>query len=646
MIGRRRWAGRLPRGPRGDGGRHRGLSRPGPPRSRSLVWGVAAYGRQRMGGGLGGRLRRLKDAPDDRAALRLLARSNARPGATSSAQRIFLKLGPSGWEAEDFYLIADALRRQGRHPLARSSLQRLEADPDHAESLELAARDRPRRGASARGRPAGRAARRPPGMGVARRPAPGTSPRSGRATRSEAADALGAAARSRPGARSGPAPRRPRPGSRWPTDAPPGGPAGGGRSSARGAGRRPGIGLAPSAGAPPARGAFAEAFALAGGFGADDPLRAEPAPFAGAAKCAECHREVHRAQQGSRHARTHRHDIGDRATARPIADPARPAVTHALRRDGDRLGYEVAAEDKLYRAAVEYVARVRRPGADLRRPRRLGACPRVAALPLRVGLGLGPHDGPGPAPRPIGRPPGQAARRRRAAQLPGLPHHPGGPDRGPARAGDGRPGDRLRALPRPRGEPPRRRRRQARRPGHRPAPAGDRRAILGLCGACHGLAAAPASPIGPDLSPVPGHRPDAEPLLHREPGGLSCVTCHDPHRDAVRDARHYEAKCLACHGPGTASSPARSVALPRQPQGQLHRVSHAGLVGSHAPLVVHRPRDPGPTPSLDGALDRSVGGLNSHARMRISPGIVGIRRIDLSYNFQSRHDEFREPSDL
>ena len=30
-------------------------------------------------------------------------------------------------------------------------------------------------------------------------------------------------------------------------------------------------------------------------------------------------------------------------------------------------------------------------------------------------------------------------------------------------------------------------------------------------------------------------------------GNLSCVTCHDPHSDARRDASWYRDRCLACH---------------------------------------------------------------------------------------------------
>jgi hypothetical protein len=30
-------------------------------------------------------------------------------------------------------------------------------------------------------------------------------------------------------------------------------------------------------------------------------------------------------------------------------------------------------------------------------------------------------------------------------------------------------------------------------------------------------------------------------------GGLSCVTCHDPHTNVKTDAAFYRERCLACH---------------------------------------------------------------------------------------------------
>ena len=43
-----------------------------------------------------------------------------------------------------------------------------------------------------------------------------------------------------------------------------------------------------------------------------DPTLPEPSPYAGSAKCAECHPAIYRTEQSSRHARTlyHANDLG------------------------------------------------------------------------------------------------------------------------------------------------------------------------------------------------------------------------------------------------------------------------------------------------------------------------------------------------
>jgi formate-dependent nitrite reductase cytochrome c552 subunit len=45
---------------------------------------------------------------------------------------------------------------------------------------------------------------------------------------------------------------------------------------------------------------------------------------------------------------------------------------------------------------------------------------------------------------------------------------------------------------------------------------------------------------------------------------LSCITCHDPHRDAVTTHAHYEAKCLACHPSGGSGAAPADPAPPRE----------------------------------------------------------------------------------
>jgi hypothetical protein len=87
-----------------------------------------------------------------------------------------------------------------------------------------------------------------------------------------------------------------------------------------------------------------------------------------------------------------------------------------------------------------------------------------------------------------------------------------------------------------------------------PAPA---EAITVQCRTCH---------IVGDASEMQNRR--EEPIWVRSPGAtmtfsrcytesqdsLSCLTCHDPHRDSERSASFYEQKCLSCHsaaGPTT-----------------------------------------------------------------------------------------------
>jgi len=60
---------------------------------------------------------------------------------------------------------------------------------------------------------------------------------------------------------------------------------------------------------------------------------------------------------------------------------------------------------------------------------------------------------------------------------------------------------------------------------------------------------------------------------------MSCVACHDPHREMVREASYYDEKCLACH-----------VASPKEPRTELRQasgcpVSKQQCVTCHMPKV-------------------------------------------------------------
>ncbi len=79
-------------------------------------------------------------------------------------------------------------------------------------------------------------------------------------------------------------------------------------------------------------------------------------------------------------------------------------------------------------------------------------------------------------------------------------------------------------------------------------------------------------------------------------GGLSCVTCHDPHRDAETEPAHYEAACLRCHGPGPDRARKRPTTCPVDASGDCVRchmppargvVPHITFHDHH--IRVHRP---------------------------------------------------------
>ncbi|MFN3326926.1 MAG: multiheme c-type cytochrome [Bryobacteraceae bacterium] len=80
-------------------------------------------------------------------------------------------------------------------------------------------------------------------------------------------------------------------------------------------------------------------------------------------------------------------------------------------------------------------------------------------------------------------------------------------------------------------------------------------ASIQLCAECH------RGPEGSKLSPQPER--DDPVSIRFQPVGLlaskcykasetlSCVTCHDPHENLVRDSSHYVARCLSCHAEST-----------------------------------------------------------------------------------------------
>jgi tetratricopeptide (TPR) repeat protein len=529
-------------------------------------------------------MRRLKDAPEDREALRLLARSNARLGRDESAQRIFIRLGANTWQAEDYVLLALGLRRQGRTELAWASLVNARKDdPNQPEALDQMAQI---------GLDAGRPIE---ALGLARLLAaiPGQQSRSD-PTLARAYEDLGDLAAAvellgrelrRVSDTRGPetetgdlrkrlardllklgrheearryliAPGTPsdEPEVAWLLS----------RAHLQG-------GSAPEA---------ARALALAGKYAGDDPIRFEPAPFVGAARCAECHATIYREEQGSRHAGTIVSGADFPRSALPdstIDDPVRPGVKHQAKRDGDRLRVETSVDGKTSRATIDYAL-----GSGHRGYTFIGRDDdgRLCELRLtRYGNGpvwdltTGQDPKPSDTKEMLGRTIGEDEFRRCISchtTRPIRSHERTEPDPVDRSIGcercHGPGGNHLQAvamefpdlaIARPR--------------------VAKKAQVIKLCGSCHG---SPTQTVKPnDVGAV---RFQASALVksrcYSESGeGLSCVTCHNPHRDAETKPAFYEAKCLGCHDARSTSESDRRAICPVGPK--------TGCLDCHMPRV-------------------------------------------------------------
>jgi hypothetical protein len=64
---------------------------------------------------------------------------------------------------------------------------------------------------------------------------------------------------------------------------------------------------------------------------------------------------------------------------------------------------------------------------------------------------------------------------------------------------------------------------------------------------------------------------------------ISCIACHDPHRNLVRDDASYDKNCLACHGPGAKLSLGMRAAHPQAKAMPVCPVARSQCVSCHMP---------------------------------------------------------------
>jgi len=308
-------------------------------------------------------------------------------------------------------------------------------------------------------------------------------------------------------------------------------------------------------------------------------LEPEPAPYLGEARCAECHRAQFQAVLASRHATTF-------ARAREIShlplpkdaipDPDDPQVTHEFHREGESVQTEVHAGGRVFRAVVDYAFGSRDHFTTF-----VGRDDCNRSIMLRMSA----YDSP------------QGLAWSRATGHPARPADPEGYLGNTLEEGDGVRRclschtTSFRAVL------------------DRVGPAADDRAIG--CERCHGpgghhvaavaagfsdlaisrTSKASAAEINWICSRCHGFsRPDelsasrTNPAWYRfqsdtlawsrcyteSDGKLSCVTCHDPHRNAETATAKNEGKCLSCHAAGPVpaaipASPAARSAAARRP---------------------------------------------------------------------------------
>ncbi len=526
--------------------------------------------------------------PDDPEAMTLMARASGRLGVDETAQALYGRIGEGKMQAEDFAVLGSILERQGQ-AAAVTVLERAAAlDPGHSEALSGLARLHAREG------------RLPEAIDAARKLAsrPGWESRGSLilgvleaedANPEAAAEAIDRALLADPALAGGitsPASARKL------------------LAASRLRMARPAdalealkpIGPDPEASWLASRahlqlgdlGKMAGDLAVAGDFGRDDPTRPEPAPYLGAAACAACHPAIFKAQRGSRHARTFSgpSDLARLSLpASPLPDTALPGTSHSLKHEGDSTRLATRSGGRELEAVVAFAVGSGDRGMTMvaRDAKGLARVCRVSSYLDGTVWDQTSHVSPpepGDPDAPLGRPMSagaevkcvachvtslRAARDRRA---------PEGADRGIGCERCHGPGGNHRIAVELAGPDP-----AIARPSRASAAQ-----ITKLCGACHQADDPTTRETDPRFVRFQATTFPMSRCYADGPGTLSCVTCHDPHKDAETDPAAYERRCLACHsadkGPETpliGATAGRTVACPVNPA--------TGCIGCHMPKV-------------------------------------------------------------
>jgi tetratricopeptide (TPR) repeat protein len=526
------------------------LNRKGPPSQRS--GGESAYRSGNWSVAAEHARAELKKRPADQSALRLLARASARMRKDETAEALYRRLGTGAMEAEDLFLLGRGLMNRGMAGPGLASLGAAkDADPDHPETLDAIINYLSENGMYLQAARDAERLVRQPGWEVRGRIALARLRRELLEPEAAARLLIEASQLEPDLSRQSADPREirrllaaclleaGRPGeARKPLE----------EALASGPDTESSW-LLSRARLMEGNLAGARAALTQAGTPHRDPLAVEPSPYVGAARCAPCHAAQYKAQQQSRHSRTFQSRAalyGLPWPETPLADRHNPAVAHRFRRADDRVEAEADVEGRTFAAVVEYAMGSNHQGRSFVGRDRDGQARelRVSQYPSSPEwdrTSEHPDEPPGPDGY-LGRPISDESVRLcvhchstnfRAAQR----------SEGRVEAGDhgigcerchGPGGHHLRAIDERFPEL------AIARP--RLASAGQ---ITALCGQCH-KAPPSASPDKPNF--IRFQAPTfVKSRCYTESGSMSCVTCHNPHRDAGRNPAEYEAICLRCH---------------------------------------------------------------------------------------------------
>jgi len=306
----------------------------------------------------------------------------------------------------------------------------------------------------------------------------------------------------------------------------------------------------------------------AGNYRAENPLMPEPSRYVGSARCVPCHRDEERAYEPTRHNRTF-HRGADLLTLplpdRPLPDPDDPKVTHTFGREGDKINVKTKAGDRLFHTVVEYAF-----GTPERYITMIGRDDEHDFRALRLsyyhnaeGSGWGRTFG---SPNEVELVRGQAIVVRdgvnrclycHVTQSRDFRDPPPESGVGPAAADRGigcerchGPGaNHIKAI-------------EADFADRATVNAGSATAnfINNQCAQCHVVGSRGEIEMQPDNPEYVRSSAATFPFSRcytESGGGMSCLTCHDPHRDAEKSAAFYETKCLSCHSSQQSKPPSK-----------------------------------------------------------------------------------------